>query len=58
MHARCMYVGPKTRAYVAHDRELKIQVDFSQFCSELDDWQVDLGRLVHLQVKQTKRREK
>jgi hypothetical protein len=31
-------------------------VDFSQFSLELDDWQVGLGRLMHLKVKQTKRR--
>ena len=34
----------------------KIRMDFSQFSFELDGWQVGLGRLVHLQVKKTKRR--
>jgi hypothetical protein len=36
----------------------KIRMDFSQFSLELDGWQVGLGRFVHLQVNQTKRREK
>jgi hypothetical protein len=44
--------------YVTSGRERKIRMDFSQFSFELDGWQVGLGRLVHLQVKQTKRREK
>jgi hypothetical protein len=36
----------------------KIRMDFSQFSLELDGWQVGLGWLVHLQVKQTKRTTK
>ena len=54
MCARCVYVGLKTRAYMTHSREWKIQMDFSQFNLELAGWQVHLGRLVHLQVKQIK----
>jgi hypothetical protein len=49
-------MGLKTHAYMTHNRERKIRMDFSQFNLELAEWQVDLGRLVYLQVKQTKRR--
>jgi hypothetical protein len=33
-------------------------MDFSQFNLELASWQVGLGRLVQLEVKQTKKRER
>jgi hypothetical protein len=56
MGARCVSVGLKTCTYMEHGRERKIRMDFSQFNLELAGWQVGLGRLVHLQVKQTKRR--
>ena len=48
MGARCTSVGLKKHAYVAHGREWKIWMDFSQFNLELAGWQVGLGRLVHL----------
>jgi hypothetical protein len=58
-HGRTMHVcGLKNPRMCGTRPRMKIRMDFSQFCFELDDWQVGLGRLVHLQVKQTKRREK
>jgi hypothetical protein len=58
MHAQCTPVGWNTHAPVTNGQERKIRMDFSQFSFELNGWQVGLGRFVHLQVNQTKRREK
>jgi hypothetical protein len=58
-HGRTMHVcGPKNPCICGTRPRMKNPMDFSQFNLELAGWQVGLGRLVHLQVKQTKRRAK